>query len=185
MPMLRQRAAYQSLMFAAFNIFWTAVPILLAARFGMSQHGIALFALAGAGGALAAPIAGRLADRGLVHSVTAAAMLVLALSFFATEWAAEAAALGALVLLPVLIVAAVQTNQAVGQRVIFAVPGETRGRVNAIYMTINFIGGAIGSILGTLTYEWGGWTAASAAGGLIGLLLLVLFAVGALRSPRA
>src|ERR1700748_1961875 len=64
LPVVRWRAAYQLLLFAAFNLFWTASPLMLAERFGLSEHGIALFALAGAGGAFAAPIAGRLADRG-------------------------------------------------------------------------------------------------------------------------
>ena len=185
MPVLRERALYQSLMFAAFNILWTAVPLLLAQRFGMGQYGIALFALAGAGGALAAPIAGRLADRGLIRGLTAGAMAALAVSFFALEWAAAAAALVMLVLLAVVIDAAVQTNQVVSQRLIFAAPSEMRGRVNAIYMTINFTGGALGSLLGTMTYEWGGWNATSTAGGIIGLLLLAFFTAATLRGRRA
>ena len=78
-PILRRRAAYQALMFAGFNLFWTAAPIMLAQRFGLSEQGIALFALAGAGGALAAPIVGRLADRGLSRLCTiAVAMTMLA-----------------------------------------------------------------------------------------------------------
>ena len=62
-PVLRRRGAYQATLFAAFSLFWTAAPLELA-RLGYTQRGIALFALAGAAGALAAPIAGRLADRG-------------------------------------------------------------------------------------------------------------------------
>src|SRR5260370_180725 len=81
-PTLRRRAAYQSLMFAAFSMFWTAAPLMLADRFSMGQYGIALFALAGAGGALAAPFVGRLADRGLARSMTAGSMIVLGLSFY-------------------------------------------------------------------------------------------------------
>jgi predicted MFS family arabinose efflux permease len=184
LPMVRRRAAYQALMFAAFNMFWTAAPIMLAERFHMSQHGIGLFALAGAGGALAAPIAGRLADRGVLRSLTAGAMAVLGLAFYATTWAAAAGALVSLVVLTVLLDAAVQTNQITGQRIIFAVPAEKRGRVNAIYMTIVFIGGALGSMLGTLTYHAGGWTATAAAGGAIGLLALVLFATESVGSRR-
>jgi predicted MFS family arabinose efflux permease len=184
LPMVRRRAAYQALMFAAFNMFWTAAPIMLAERFHMSQHGIGLFALAGAGGALAAPIAGRLADRGVLRSLTAGAMAVLGLAFYATTWAAAAGALVSLVVLTVLLDAAVQTNQITGQRIIFAVPAEKRGRVNAIYMTVVFIGGALGSMLGTLTYHAGGWTATAAAGGAIGLLALVLFATESFGSRR-
>jgi predicted MFS family arabinose efflux permease len=180
-PVLRRRAAYQSLMFAAFNLFWTAVPLLLAQRFGLGQMGIALFALAGAGGALAAPIAGRLADRGHIRAATFAAMAVLTLCFFATGWAASAGALAVLAVLAILIDAAVQLNQVVSQRVIFSLPAPVRGRVNAIYMTTAFFGGAFGSILATASYHWGGWTATAAAGGVIGVLALLVFAT----EPRA
>ncbi|RZM33452.1 MAG: MFS transporter, partial [Sphingomonas sp.] len=49
-PAIRRRTAYQATIFATFNLFWTAVPLLLAAQFGLGQVGIAVFALAGAGG---------------------------------------------------------------------------------------------------------------------------------------
>ncbi|MGK9740467.1 MFS transporter, partial [Salmonella enterica subsp. enterica] len=63
-PLLRQRALYQGLLFAAFSLFWTAVPLELAGRHGLSQAQIGVFALVGALGAVAAPVAGRLADAG-------------------------------------------------------------------------------------------------------------------------
>ena len=176
MPALRRRAAYQALMFCAFNIFWTVVPIMLMARFKMGEYGIGLFALAGAGGALAAPIAGRLADSGFGRAGTLAAMVVLGLSFYCTQWATGAQALGVLVVLTVLIDATVQTNHIISQHIIFSVPAEIRGRVNAIYMTLLFMGGAVGSVLGTIIYHWGGWNALADVGGLIGILMLLLFA---------
>ena len=175
MPVVRRRAIYQALLFAAFNIFWTAVPLLLASRFGLGQRGIGLFALAGAGGALAAPLAGRLADRGYVRAATLGAMLTLALCFLGTRWAAAAGALAMLVVLAVVLDAAVQVNQVVGQRVIFATPGEVRGRVNAIYMTILFAGGAVGSTLGSITYQRGGWSLSALAGAGLAALALAFF----------
>jgi hypothetical protein len=42
-------------------------------------------------------------------------------------------------------------------------------------MTLLFAGGAIGSVLGTITYDGGGWPATAAAGGVMGLLMLLLF----------
>ena len=171
---VRWRAAYQSLMFCAFNLFWTAVPLMLAQKFGLSQHAIALFALAGAGGALAAPIAGHLADRGHVAAATAGAMAVLGLSFAGTIPAFGALGLVCLTVLAVLIDGAVQMNQVAGQHIIFSVPPEIRGRVNAIYMTIVFMAGAAGSLLGTYLYDRDGWTATAGFGALIGFVGLSL-----------
>ena len=78
---------------------------------------------------------------------------MLALSFAATGWASWVAGGSgpiALVVLAMLIDAAVQTNQVVSQRIVFAVPPAVRGRVNGVYMTCLFVGGAVGSLAGTV-----------------------------------
>jgi predicted MFS family arabinose efflux permease len=63
-------------MFSAFCVFWTAVPLYLAGSgFHMSQTGIAIFALVGVSGAVSAPYAGRMADRGRTRAGTTAALL--------------------------------------------------------------------------------------------------------------
>jgi predicted MFS family arabinose efflux permease len=183
-PPVRWRAAYQSLMFCAFNLFWTTVPLLLSQRFGLSQQQIALFALAGAGGALAAPVAGHIADRGYIAAATATAMAVLALSFTGTIGVSGAAGLVWLTLLAVAIDAAVQVNQITGQRVIFDVPADIRGRVNAIYMTLVFIGGALGSMIGTLLYAHGGWTATALCGAGLGFVAFSLQFVERFRASK-
>lgn len=175
-PVLRWRAAYQTLMFAGFNLLWTAAPMMLAERFGLSERGIGLFALAGAGGALAAPLAGHLADRGHSRLATGGAMLTLALCFLGSGWAVASLALALLVVLVVLLDAAVQMTQVTSQRAIFSVAPSVRGRANALYMTFTFMGGAMGSILGTLTYHAGGWTLTALTGAGMGLALLLLFA---------
>ena len=177
MPALCWRSTYAGLMFALFNMFWTAAPLMLAERFGLGQHAIGLFALAGAGGALAAPFAGRLADRGLEIAATAGAMLVVALSFGATGWAVAATALLPLIVATVCLDASVQINQVVSRRTVFGTAAAIRGRVNALYMTATFIGGAAGSLLGTVTYSMGGWSATAGAGVAVGLLLLGLLAI--------
>ena len=183
MPALCWRSAYAALMFGAFNMFWTAAPLMLAGRFGLGQHAIGLFALAGAGGALAAPLAGRFADRGLEIAATAGAMLVIALAFGATAWAVAATALLPLVVATVILDASVQTNQVVSRRTVFGTPAAIRGRVNALYMTATFMGGATGSLLGTLTYNSGGWSATAGTGAAIGVVLLGLLALE-LRGSR-
>ncbi len=186
MPAVRWRAMYQALMFCAFNMFWTAVPLFLADRFHLGERGIGVFALAGCGGALVAPMAGRLADAGRSRGTTVASMAVLMLSFLASCWVSGgAAALVLLTALAVLIDAAIQANQVVGQRIIFSVAAERRGRVNAIYMTCLFIGAAIGSILGTATYHRGGWPGTAGTGVAIGVVLLLLMACEQWTTRRA
>lgn len=57
------------------------MPLRLADEYGMSQQGIALFALVGVAGAIAAPIGGRLADKGLTKVITIGAIVTAILSF--------------------------------------------------------------------------------------------------------
>ena len=103
-PALRLRASYQAMTFAAFNLFWTAAPLLLIHRFNFSQDKVALFALAGAGGALAAPVAGWLGDRGLTWWTTLGAMLLLTGGFAVAELVATAGAVMVFAATAVLIV---------------------------------------------------------------------------------
>ena len=184
-PALQRRAIYQGIVFAIFNIFWTAAPLMLARGFGYGQQGIALFALAGAGGALAAPLAGRLGDRGYVRVGTAVALVTVALSCVLSSWAAAIHSLAALVIFAVTLDAATQVNQVLGQRVIYSLASEARGRMNAIYMTIVFLLGAGGSAVATLTYHHGGWWTSMLAAVVLGLLALIIFAteLGSLQHP--
>lgn len=173
---LQRRALYQGILFMVFNIFWTAAPLVLADRFGFGQPGIALFALAGAAGALAAPLAGRLGDRGHIRAGTAGALITIALSCWLAGWAGALHSLPLLVLFALTLDGATQVNQVLGQRVIFSLPGEDRGRVNAVYMTIVFLLGAGGSAVATLAYHAGGWAGAMAAGTALGVIVTLLFA---------
>jgi len=182
-PQLRLRALYQALMFVAFNLFWTAAPLVLIHQFHFGQDGVALFALAGAGGALAAPIAGSLADRGKARLTTVVAMLLLSLSFLAADWGVAAGSLAAFVATAILIDSAVQLNQISGQKIIFAISAEARGRINAAYMAIIFLIGASGSLIGSASYDAGGWRLAAMIGTGIGLLALAIFAAFDRKKP--
>ncbi|MFB9327066.1 MFS transporter [Paenibacillus aurantiacus] len=176
-PVLRRRALYQASLFGAFSLFWTVVPLHLADRFGMSQQGIAWFALVGVGGAIAAPIAGRLADRGWSKAMTVTAMVVAVLSFLAIHLF-DRHSTPALILLFVsafTLDMAVSGNLVVGQRSIYALGNEARGRLNGLFMSVFFTGGAIGSSVGGWAYEQGGWGLASWIGTALPLLALGYF----------
>lgn len=163
-PVLRRRALYHAGLFAAFSLFWTTTPLLLAGpEFQLSQGGIALFALAGVAGAIAAPIAGRMADRGWSRPATGLAMLVVAVVFLITHIATPGSswALGLLVAAAIVLDFGVSANMTLGQRAIFGLSAEFRARLNGLYMTTFFIGGAIGSALGGWAYAQGGWGLAS------------------------
>ncbi|WP_027553740.1 MFS transporter [Bradyrhizobium sp. Cp5.3] len=163
-PLLRRRALYQACLFAAFSLFWTVTPLLLASsEFGFSQRGIALFALAGASGVAAAPIAGRLADRGHSRIATLISMLLVALAFLVAhiDVAGSGLNLACLVVAAVALDFGVQGNVVLGFRAIFALGPEHRSRLNGLYMATFFTAGAAGSALGAWAFVQGGWMLAS------------------------
>jgi predicted MFS family arabinose efflux permease len=181
-PILRTRAAYQAALLGAFNLFWTASPLVLAKTFGFDQRSIALFALAGAGGAFAAPIAGRLADRGYGNIASLAAFCVLAVTFLVSAGLVAIGSIIGFALSGVVLDAAVQTNQVCGQRIIFALSAQARGRINAIYLTTIFLFGSMGPSVATWLYERSGWTAVASAGSAIGIVLAMSWFVAFART---
>ncbi len=159
-PILRRRAAYQACMFGAFSLFWTCVSLeLTGPNFGISQSGVAIFALAGVAGAIASPIAGRRADQGKSRSTTLIALLLGALAFAVplVVDAGRIANLAILVCCSIVLDAGVSASLVTGQRAIFSLPADVRSRLNGLYMALFFMGGAIGSSLGGWMFAHHGW----------------------------
>lgn len=137
-PVLRRRALYQASLFGSFSLFWTTVPLHLSSEYHLSQQGIALFALAGVGGAVAAPIAGRLADKGWTRLLTGLGISLAAVSFILAYLLRDTSnlTLGLLVLTAILLDMSVSGNLVLGQRAIYSLGNETRGRLNGLFMAI-------------------------------------------------
>ncbi|CAM4029070.1 putative MFS-type transporter YdeR [Pseudomonas reidholzensis] len=173
-PLLRQRSVYQALMFGAFSLYWTAVPMALAGEHGLSQSQIALFALVGAVGAIAAPLAGRLADAGHARRGSLLALLLAPLALLLGLSAPGYTVIG-LGLTGVLLDFAVQMNMVIGQREVYALDPASRGRLNALYMTSIFLGGAAGSAVASPLYAQFGWHGVAMVGAGLPVLALVMF----------
>ncbi|KPB18743.1 Major facilitator superfamily [Pseudomonas syringae pv. syringae] len=171
-PVLRQRAFYQACMFATFSLFWTAVPLELSRNHGLSQTQIAIFALIGAIGAIAAPISGRLADAGYTRIASLGALLFGALSFLPGLVHPAYSVIG-LAITGVVLDFCVQTSMILGQRTVYALDAASRSRLNALYMTSIFIGGAIGSAVASPLFDHGGWTWVLIAGTALPLIALL------------
>ena len=181
---LRQRALYQGLLFAAFRLFWTTAPVELARHHGLSQTQIALFALVGAIGAIAAPIAGRLADAGFTRRASLMAMMLAPASFLIGLSTPGYSVIG-LGVTGVLLDFAVQMNMVLGQRAVYALDPASRGRLNALYMTSIFVGGAIGSAMASALYEHDGWKGVIAFGAGLPLVALAVFVLVESKGAKA
>ncbi|WP_206956363.1 MFS transporter [Trinickia acidisoli] len=160
---LRRHALYQGLLMIGFNTFWTSVAVVLSrAPFHCSAAQIATFALAGAGGAVAAPIAGRAADRGYARQAKQTAHVVAIVAVIAAAWALTAPlphtlALALAAASAFLLDAGVIADQALGRRAINLLAPETRGRVNGLFTGLFFVGSAVGAALAGPVLASIGW----------------------------
>lgn len=177
-PILRRRAAYHACVFASFSLFWTTVPQLLtSSMFHFSQKEVALFTLVGVAGAVAAPIAGRIADRGFTRLATGIALLTVVISLLLPLIIQTSSPIGIAVLVvsSLLLDAGVSANLVLGQREIFSLSSEIRSRLNGLFMAIFFFGGAIGSAIGGWAYAEGGWSTALWVGITFPIISLLYF----------
>ncbi|WP_296947500.1 MFS transporter [uncultured Massilia sp.] len=186
-PVLRRRAAYHAGLFGSFSLFWTVAPLMLEGpQFHLSGTGIAIFALVGMAGAIASPIAGRLADGGHTLPATAAALVLGIVGFALPLYQPESRAAGIAILTVASIVLdmAVAANLVLGQRAIFSLGAEIRSRLNGIYFALFFAGGALGSAAGAWVFAHHGWHAALLTGMAFPALAL-LYWFGELAGHKA
>jgi predicted MFS family arabinose efflux permease len=185
-PVFQQRALYHTFLFGAFNLFWTTTPLVLARGFHLSQAGIALFALVGVAGAVAAPVGGRLADRGLTLPASIIAMVACIVAFALTRLApiGTPAALALFTVAAVVLDAGATMHLVVSQRLIFSVGAEVRGRLNGLFMATFFVGGALGSAVGAWSFASGGWQATSWIGAALPTCALACYGVFLARRAR-
>jgi predicted MFS family arabinose efflux permease len=175
-PVLRQRMILGFLQMAGFTVLWTPSAFLLAgAPYHYGPATIGLFGLVGVAGALTAPMAGRLADRGLGRAALTTSLIVMLGSWGLL--AVGRTSLVALIAGIALLDLGVQGAQVNHQSVIYALKPLARSRVNTAYMGAFVLGGVFGSLLAATVYGAGGWYASCLLGAGIAATALAVWAV--------
>lgn len=154
--LLRRTALVGALAFGTFCSFWTTLTFhLSAAPFGFNAGTIGLFGLLAIGGALLAPVFGKLADKGnparsqLLALLLIVASVLLILSFPYSVFSFLVATL--------FLDVGVQATQVTNIATIYTLDETAHSRINTVYMTAYFIGGALGTAAGVFCWEAGGW----------------------------
>ena len=183
-PLLRRRALFGGLAFAAFSVFWTTMAFLLSgAPYHYSDLTIGLFGLVGASGALCANLAGRWSDRGFTRQTTMAFAACIAASFLPLWYGRRD--LAWLIIGILVLDVGVQGLQVTNQSIIYRLAPDRRSRINSAYMVCYFAGGAIGSAVASSIYDRHHWAGVCLLGAVIGAAALLGAALDAARRPPA
>ena len=172
-PMLRRRALYGFLIFAAFSTLWTTLAFhLSAAPFHYDNLVIGLFGIVGAAGVLAANVAGRFADKSRSHLTTIVCGVLILFSFIVLYTGRNVVVVLAIGI--VMLDAGMQGLQITNQSIIYSLAPDARSRINSAYMVCAFIGAACGSLAAGQCYAHAGWRGDCLLGGGIGVVILGL-----------
>ena len=177
---LRESALIGAANFAAFSIFWTALSFYLEGEpYRYSSQVAGLFGLIGAAGALGAPLVGRLADRFRISRIIGVLLALNLLSWLL--FGALGGSLAALIAGVVLLDLGVQGTQVANQTRIYALDPPARSRLNTVQMVTTFLGGAVGSSLGSFAWHEWGWRGVCLSGGGAVLFGFLVWAAHRLR----
>ena len=158
---LRRAALAQGVLSIGFSAFWSTLAVMLHGEpYHLGAAVAGLFGLAGAVGALAAPLAGRLADRRSPAFVTRIAVGLVATSFAVMAFSPFFAPHARLVLIVVCALGfdlGFQATLVAHQTIIYSIDPGARSRLNAVLFVGMFTGMASGAALGSQVLARFGW----------------------------
>jgi len=166
LPTLRRATFTQGLLFAAFSAFWSILALFLQ-QLGQGPSVAGLFGIIGAAGICAAPLAGYLADRrGPRAAISAGTVLAV------VGWAVSGTARGmvGLALGCIMLDLAVQGALISHQHMVYTLRPDARARLNTLFMSGMFLGGAMGSALAMAAWQAAGWHGVGLLGVMLGSL---------------
>src|ERR1700722_3316106 len=182
-PDLRRATTIQACLFGSFSALWTILALQLDVRYHLGAEIAGMFGIVGAVGVLFAPIAGRIADGKGPHAVIGLGSVIMLGSWIMFgAWSMIAGLVVGVILLDFGEQGALVSNQ----HVIYALRPEARNRLNTIFMSGMFLGGAVGAAGASLAWEFGGWSAVCAFGvALVAVALALHLAAVSARKQAA
>lgn len=170
-PVLREATAISMCSFAVFGSFWTTMVLLFSNEpYHFTSDQIGLFGLAGAVGALAAPLVGSMGDKGNLRrtvSIGLGIFLFSLLLLYISRFHVAGFAIGV-----ILLDIGQQAIHISNQTRVYALDPGARNRLNTVYMSFSFAGTATGTAIGLYLWKQFNW------GGVIaGNIVLIVMAI--------
>lgn len=177
---IRESMIIQALLWACFNAFWVNLAALL--KSGPWHLGSAWaggFGIIGAAGAFAASLGGNATDRVGFRKVIGASIGIATLGYVLLSSAATSLTL--LIVGVILLDIGVQSGLVSNQTRAFSVDPKAQGRINSLYMTATFFGGAVGATVSGWLMSRFGWSGIVAFGVALGIVAAAIHWIGAPR----
>jgi MFS family permease len=175
---VRRAALAQASLAVGFSAVWSTLALWLhGAPYHLGSAAAGAFGLAGAAGALAAPVFGRLADRHGAQRITMLAAGLAAVSFASMALVPWLPLHLHLVWLAVAIVGfdlGFQGALVSHQTIIYAADPAARSRLNALLFVAMFGGMGLGAALGSTLYAQAGWMGVTALASVSSLVALTI-----------
>lgn len=174
-PVLRETLILGSTAFAAFNIFWVPLTLLLNGEpyyFASGMTGT--FGFIGMAGTLAAGFVGKLSNSAGVRYWNMIAIIMMLVSFvlLGLGWRS----LFLLIFVTFLLDVGSRMNMTLNQGRLYQLDPGKHSRLNALFMVSYYLGGSFGSSIGSLAYHLGGVKGMVIGGcACIGLAIVYLF----------
>jgi len=182
-PVLREATLINVFCFAQFGAFWTTMVLLLSGEpFNFNSATIGLFGIVGASGALAAPLVGKMGDKGNPRIAVGYGCLLMLISFIVFYFSIESI-IGVIIGI-VFIDVGIQGVHISNQTRVYSLLPEARNRLNTVFMSFSFLGTAAGSAYGLFLWKLGGWHAVAIGCAVLALLALTVYVVTYKSSRR-
>lgn len=154
--LLRRLSFIGILQFGLLSAFWTTITFHLSGEpFNFGTGTIGLFGLVAVAGALVAPLMGKKADKGGITKIRFLAIGLVLASILIMWWGQNSVTW--LLIGVLLLDIGAQSIQVSSVALMYTLDASSHSRINTIYMTFFFIGGALGTLAGILCWRFGGW----------------------------
>lgn len=182
-PVLREATLINVFCFAQFGAFWTTMVLLLSGEpFIFNSATIGLFGIVGASGALAAPLVGKMGDKGNPRTAVGYGCLLMLISFLIFYFSIESVI--GIVIGIVFIDIGIQGVHISNQTRVYSLLPEARNRLNTVFMSFSFLGTAAGSAYGLLLWKLGGWHGVTVGCAFLAILSLLVYGVTFKSKPK-
>ncbi|MFD8174250.1 MFS transporter [Streptomyces sp. NPDC059709] len=172
-PALRRPVAVASLVMAGYTVHLVTITLLLVEEpYDWSTSTIGAVGLVGAVGPLCMPLAGRYVDRVHPRAVLLAGLLLSGLAWL-VMLPARNGEVGWLIIGMIMINLGQTAMLNASQNTCYEMRPEARSRINAVFMTLFFTGGALGGALAPTVWSAYGWNGVCALAGAIAAVGLI------------